>query len=440
MFPPICELLESRCHLSAGDLDTTFGTGGTRSIYVPANSQLNLLAIQPDGRVLVGGSLAYRISPGEDDYFEKTGLLVQRFMANGAVDGSYGQKGKAAIYFGDQDTGDTLYTTRFDPTALLPRSDGKLMVAGTLDDWNFRYWSVQRLSYNGRLDPMPSSLRIDTGDQNANMAAGVLRPDGGVVVAGNLHDGMHFFYNCIGFGSVSPTGTASLDGSVYLGRTDQITSPDQTRLNAMVRDASGRILFTGYNRIGTATDNDRFILGRLGDSSFATDGVFQSTAAHHGDAIIVQASGRIVVATDKGMRRFWPSGKRDTAFAGTRAGTFLATRLIRQPDGKILALGSGKLARFNAQGGFDTTFGNGGQITLRAGAQEFALAPDGDIITLSHARTHAILTRYQGDNQRPAAAASPQAVPTFSTRPVRELASVFSGPDEDPLLGNVLTQ
>jgi uncharacterized delta-60 repeat protein len=40
---------------SSGSLDTTFGTGGTRTLNLPGGGQASVVLIQPDGKILVIG-------------------------------------------------------------------------------------------------------------------------------------------------------------------------------------------------------------------------------------------------------------------------------------------------------------------------------------------------------------------------------------------------
>src|SRR5689334_18537384 len=130
---------------------------------------------------------------------------------------------------------------------------------------------------------------------------------------------------------------------------------------------------------------------------------------------ILQSNGDIVVSTGSGVARFLPTGKLDTTFGtgGLASAGFVGGEGLQgvalQPDGKIIWVGSQNtpgfpafgtfsfaVARFNANGTLDTSFGTGGQASVEffappvQGAQEFARAvlvqPDGKILVAGSAR------------------------------------------------------
>src|SRR3954469_16422017 len=78
------------------------------------------------------------------------------------------------------------------------------------------------------------------------------------------------------------------------------------------------------------------------------------------------------------------SGSLDTTFGTggivttslTSKGSDFATAVLLQPDGKLVAAGTG-LARFNSNGTLDTSFGSGGKVTLTTRAEAAALYPAG---------------------------------------------------------------
>jgi len=130
---------------------------------------------------------------------------------------------------------------------------------------------------------------------------------------------------------------------------------------------------------------------------------------------VLQPNGDIVVSGGFGVARYLPTGKLDTTFGtGGLASTGFTggesgTGVTLQPDGKIIWVGSQgnpsfpaggtfsfAVARFNANGTLDTSFGTGGQASVEffappmQGAQEFAGAvlvqPDGKILVAGSAR------------------------------------------------------
>src|SRR5689334_18542094 len=150
------------------------------------------------------------------------------------------------------------------------------------------------------------------------------------------------------------------------------------------------------------------------DPAFGNGGIALTPGGGVTDAIR-QSNGDIVVSTGSGVARFLPTGKLDTTFGtgGTASAGFTGgeggTGVALQPDGKIIWVGSQgnpsfppggtfsfAVARFNANGTLDTSFGTGGQASVEffappmQGAQEFAGAvlvqPDGKILVAGSAR------------------------------------------------------
>lgn len=104
--------------LPDGRLGTGFGDGG-RVVHDVGGEGNNgrAVLVQPDGRLLVGGSAARNSdtpNPGQDG-------TVTRFTASGSVDGSFGRSGTAIISAG---------TDRVRVTDIVLQPDGKVVVAG----------------------------------------------------------------------------------------------------------------------------------------------------------------------------------------------------------------------------------------------------------------------------------------------------------------------
>src|SRR5689334_5774026 len=150
------------------------------------------------------------------------------------------------------------------------------------------------------------------------------------------------------------------------------------------------------------------------DPTFGNGGKVLTPGGGASDAIM-QPNGDIVVSTGSGVARFLPTGQLDTAFgSGGLASTgFVGGEGLQgvalQPDGKIIWVGSQNtpgfpafgtfsfaVARFNANGTLDASFGAGGRDSVEffappmQGAQEFARAvlvqPDGKILVAGSAR------------------------------------------------------
>jgi uncharacterized delta-60 repeat protein len=178
-------------------------------------------------------------------------------------------------------------------------------------------------------------------------------------------------------------------------------SATATRVNSFTVQPDGKILVTGAF-VRTSLDNDiavaRFNADGSPDTTFGAGGktyVVRSGSFEQGVVSLVQSDGRIVVASnadvpppglfgysDFGVLRLNANGSVDTAF-GTADGrtvvdiggrTDIVTAAVLQPDDRVIVTGrvasSGGenpdigIARFNADGTLDTTFGTSGKVRL----------------------------------------------------------------------------
>jgi uncharacterized delta-60 repeat protein len=136
------------------------------------------------------------------------------------------------------------------------------------------------------------------------------------------------------------------------------------------------------------------------DLSFGSNGIFSSSFNNSSPAFAtsaaLQSDGKIVVGGEAGnpgiVVRLNSNGTLDTSFAS--GGVFsiryrdvqnVTTGVAIQADGRILAVGTGlpsggQLIRLNANGSFDTSFGNNGSVFLSLTPAALALQPDGKII------------------------------------------------------------
>lgn len=160
---------------SDGTFDNSFGTNGV-VIYENVYEAGKAVKIQPDGKILVGGSIF-------DPYnCENNAVLMLRLIDDGSLDNTFGING-VAIYKRDQC--DSIYGNSF---TLQP--DGKIVVVGGSNS------NIMVLRYNidGTLDTSFSGDGVgmySSGDIAITQGHGVaLQTDGKIVVTGSssLHD------------------------------------------------------------------------------------------------------------------------------------------------------------------------------------------------------------------------------------------------------------
>ena len=123
-----------------GQLDSTFGTDGLTTI--PVGSIANSIAIQPDGRIVVGAS---------DLNEAGRPMVVARLTPSGAVDPSFGTNGVTEILFWD-----SLRASSGGVTGLAVTASGQIVGSGHLDyigGDGHGSAGVFRLTPSGQLDP-----------------------------------------------------------------------------------------------------------------------------------------------------------------------------------------------------------------------------------------------------------------------------------------------
>jgi uncharacterized delta-60 repeat protein len=125
---------------ATGQLDTTFGTGGLTTI--PVGSIAQSMAVQKDGRILVGASnLSENGRP----------MVVARLTPSGATDHSFGTNGKTEILFWDANRASSAGVAGLAATA-----NGAIVGAGHIDyigGDGHGSAGVFRLTAGGHLDP-----------------------------------------------------------------------------------------------------------------------------------------------------------------------------------------------------------------------------------------------------------------------------------------------
>jgi len=153
-----------------GSLDSSFGGDGIIGYDFGADiGDLFALAVQPDGKILAAGEKGLRV----------TNMVIVRFTTTGAVDTSFGgNKGYTSRFF---DNGTSHIST------VLMQDDGKILVAGYYFHVLSRF-ALLRLRENGILDSSFGENGItlttfeDAGSISCNAA--VLQADGKVVLGG----------------------------------------------------------------------------------------------------------------------------------------------------------------------------------------------------------------------------------------------------------------
>jgi uncharacterized delta-60 repeat protein len=404
-FRPRVEALEERAVLNNGFLDPSFGVGGkVLTAFSGGDAWAFRSVLQPDGKIVVAGSAPgagtgrdftltrYNVNgsldttfgpnhngkvttdiAGEDD--EPRGGVVQqtdgkllavgyagvgtqnrialvRYNLDGSLDNGFGQGGKVTTSLGGPND--------FGLDVLL-QPNGKI---GVLGGTAGQVCALLRYNVNGSLDTTfgTEGKAFD----EAGLTDIALQADGKIVAAGEDYVGTNLVFMLKRFNANGSVDTSFGNGGKVLtdfmggyGSFDQV--------NSLVVQPDGKLLAAGYAELEPATD--------LALARYNPDGSLDTS--------------------------FGSGGKVTTDFGG---GDNYAHALVLQPalgtdDVKIVAAGSAgvdgqdefALARYNADGTIDSGFGNSGTITTAfAGGPDFAtrvlLQPDGKLVATGTAQ------------------------------------------------------
>jgi uncharacterized delta-60 repeat protein len=381
-----------------GSVDASFSagagfSGGTANYYPMA------VAVQPDGKILVGGSFtSFNGHPTNG---------VVRLNANGTVDPTF--------------------TSPLRPDAevegLVLQPDGNVLVNGyrVLATSN-ALLSLARLLPSGALDPgfaTTTLLSITTGGYEP---AVVLQPDGKLLVVGN-------FSNTVarlnadgtldsGFQATVPLTPVTIglqpNGSVLMG-FDLFSGVEKTlvgltssgapnpafaatvqspgTVGALVRQPDGKLLLGGnFTELNGQPVHRLVRLAANGtpDANFtAATGVVRGVVT----SLLVQPDGKVVAGTAQGLNRFENTGSPDASFAASSA-AYGATSLAIQSDGKLLVgvlytgsvggVSFNRLVRLTSTGAFDPTFVRANTTVTPTGTvgltDALLVQPDGRIL------------------------------------------------------------
>jgi uncharacterized delta-60 repeat protein len=340
-----------------------------------ANATVRAVAVQADGKILVGGDFT---TLGGGGTGTTTRNYLGRLNADGSLDTSFNPGANAGVW------------------ALAVQPDGKILVGGGFTGlggspstgWNPRNY-IGQLNADGSLDTSFNPGANCWPSRCGTVFALVVQADGKILVGGDS-----FFGQLSATGSWNPSFDRSANSSVL----------------TVAVQANGQILFgggftwldgyaTARNRIAPLNPN-----GSLDSNFGAGDG-----ANSYVSALAVQSDGKILIgggfstlgfgsglvgsAPRNYIGRLNANGSLDTSFnpgAGGPSWGGDVQALVVQADGKILVggffytLGGGgtgttarnHIGRLNADGSVDASFNPGANSTVKA----FAMQADGKIL------------------------------------------------------------
>ena len=331
---------------SAGELDSSFGVDGRVAIEIGTHGdRAQAIAIQPDGKILLGGS-----STDGDSL----GCSLIRLLDDGSPDPSFNGDGTLLL---DLSSGDD------EILAMGLSTDGQILAGGYSNNGEDRDFALLRFNTDGSLDSdfgNQGKVITSVGNSDDEITALVVDDSGSVLVAGTaagtkgrvivlaryLADG-------------NPDTTFADQGSSLIGIGRDVLA------QGMVVDPDGRIIISGSYTDG---DTTRMMLAGFTPDGLVDDGFGEKGVAvtlytrqiSEGYGIFQEQNGAIFVAGSVG-----PEGERAAALfrftaQGSPDGSFGEDGVLISevgPEDDVLYGLAGNATSLNA-GGFTTTNSN----------------------------------------------------------------------------------
>jgi uncharacterized delta-60 repeat protein len=278
-------------------------------------------AVQPDGKIVFAGNSGAPLS-------------LTRQLPNGDPDATFGTSGGVTVSYG---------SISVIPRSVAVQPDGKIVVVGYLDAQPADAF-ILRFTASGALDASfgANGWRVFDFDSDTDVFEKVLiQPTGNIVAAGwSLIGGDWDFCVARVFTNGNLDNTFNDDGMATIG-----FGADDKCFDAALQ-ADGKLVLAGESQ-GTFDDDMAVcrldVNGHL-DTSFSFD------------------------------------GKTTTGFGVDD----VADAVAIQPDGKILAGGREKIARYNTDGSLDGSWDGDGKMSVDYVVKDIAVRPDGLIVILAH--------------------------------------------------------
>lgn len=373
-----------------GTADVSFGTTGTATLtqLQPKNTIINAVTTQADGKIIVAGQT---VSSGSILVW---GYFVARYNVDGTIDATFGNGG---VITDRWLAGDSI------AHAVAVQSDGKIVIAGIASDLNGgNKFGLARLNQNGSYDKSFNStgklVSAVAGNRSRAYCMALLGSDilvAGDSIVGDAHFALARFKSDgsvdTSFGSngavVTTSGSVDVARAILLERTGIVlagySSNGHFNFSLVRYDFSGK-LDPAFGTAGKViTDFGSSIQG------FSAALSWPPTIAA-GQQIVIAGTASNGVGGHFALARYNYDGKLDTTFgnkglvrtdfggeADTAYGVVCAIPTDSSQLPKIIALGgngggSGAasnflIARYNADGSLDPTFGNGGKVSQPIG-------------------------------------------------------------------------
>lgn len=369
-----------------------FGSDGAVTTFVDGRTEGDALAVQDDGKIVVGGTAGH--------YWD--GIVMVRYHPNGNLDSTFGTHGiETTRYFLGKPAGARSVT-------VLP--DGKIVTAGHVEHPASGYdFALLRYLSNGKLDRSfgTNGVTITDFSRMGDIAYCLaVQPDGKLLLAGRTEAPERGQY----YGALARyRADGSLDPDFGDGGKAFVASIDIAH-GLAVQPADGKILLTGPS-------GNQLALVRLMPNGLELDPEFGDKGkvaipSPTGDPasetrLVLLPDGRIVMAGyftkhnhyTSVVARYTPEGRPDPTFGDGGRCTIDIPDLSRlsalavQPDGGVVVAGvqylgtpNFTLARYTHEGRLDSEFGTAGRVTTNHQGpvliHNLAIQPDGKTLAV----------------------------------------------------------
>ncbi|MBS1793886.1 MAG: hypothetical protein JSS81_08525 [Acidobacteria bacterium] len=387
----------------AGTLDGTFGTAGIVSFDGAGPSAI---AVRPDGGIVLGGGVSINGSAG---------VLLVRYDAGGAPDQSFGAGGvvRTAIPVGGAQS---LYLAR-----LSVLSDGRMIAIGSYagpplaPGSTTSYFLVARFRPDGALDPSFGAGGVVSGlvdNRSTAVLDGAVQADGKTLLIDESADVLRFEPD----GAPDPTfGTGGVAPRIFAARPSSLRIEADGRILAggSTWDLSGRASIALARLDADGTPDDGFGAGGMTTANFLGIDFSRSLAVQGDGRIISIGYGRYHPNKPEmiALARFNADGTVDASFGDrgvVTAGPGYLLDAVVLSDDRIVTIGAdydpatasnAAVMRFRPDGAPDPTFSGDGRTATGIGyGLRVALQPDGKVLAFGHdsGSYSTRLTRLQG--------------------------------------------
>ena len=336
-------------------------------------------------------------------------FALARYNTDGSLDPTFGSKGTVITNLGSNSG----------TAAVAIQPDGKVVAAGytTSEDTGYDF-ALVRYNSDGMLDSHFGSggkVITDLVGGNDWAMAITIQPDGKIVAAGNTSGGDNH-PDDLALVRYNPDG--SLDSDFGEGGKVLIGMNRHGDARAVAVQSSGKILTAGTGNSNLKMFDFallRFDKNGSLDPAFGSRGIVLTSLGNSdaGMAMALQSDGKVVVAgqtviisgyTNFALVRYDIDGSLDPTFGvggaviNNPSGDYAARGIAIQSDSKIVATGiairgdntaSFVLARYNADGSLDSSFGASGKVITAIGRSDYASAAaiqvDGKIVVAGSA-------------------------------------------------------